>query len=649
MIHPPDPSKTTQPMSRVILTGLAILLVAAGQLWFYSGLAGLWPGVLFSLLGVGCLLWAGARQPAWAEKLAARVAPTPAVVGIGLAIGLAGLASLASLYWERVGRFNYMPILFVWLAGAILYVAALAGRLPSRSELLAWWRAHQTELIVVGLTTLLAAGLRFYQLGDIPRVIDGDEGRIGQYALTANHLPLANPFSLAENFGALYLQLIHAATKLFGQTPFALRLLPALAGTLAVPALYLLARELFGQRVAALAAALLAVAHAHIHFSRIVPVAYIQGTLFVPLELYFFWTGLQQRSRWRLGLGGVILGLHFNFYVGAQIIAGMLVAYLLIAAVACRPLVQHAGRRIAFFWIGTLLVALPMILFSVRHPDLFFERLNADGTFQSGWLMRAMAETGQSAPAILGGRILHAWLSVNFYPARDFYNIDVPLLGMATSAFYVLGLGFALWRTRNPRYLLLNGYFWGTTVAVGVFAVPESADSYRMLAALPAAIALAAIGVDELLKRWGLDAPAHRASRTAVLGALLGGVLLLNVRTYFFDFAGRCRYGLDQQTRFASYLGNHLRLLDRELTVYLLSDDTFRFGTHNSVDFLSDDYVITNLPGPITDQELHSNDVIIAGPSRMDELRTWAAEHSGGALILESDCDSPMLLAYRVP
>ena len=80
---------------------------------------------------------------------------------------------------------------------------------------------------MVGGLTLAAGTLRFYQLGALPRIINGDEGVLGQAALLTDRLPLADPFALSANFGAVYLQLMNLALHLFGQNAFALRLLPA--------------------------------------------------------------------------------------------------------------------------------------------------------------------------------------------------------------------------------------------------------------------------------------------------------------------------------------------------------------------------------------------------------------------------------------
>jgi 4-amino-4-deoxy-L-arabinose transferase-like glycosyltransferase len=582
-------------------------------------------------------------------RLAARTALSAQAVLVGLAIVLSVMATLVDVIWAQLDRTNYWPVIVLWISAALAYASAFLREAPRLGSLRAWLSAHRGELLGIGLITLMAAGLRFFQLGDVPRVIDGDEGRLGQAALQTNLNPLANPFALFENFGGLYMQAISLAIRLFGPTPFALRLMPAIGGALAVPALYLLSRYLFGSRLALLAATLLAWSHAHVHYSRIVAVAYIQETWLIPLELYFFISGLERRSRARLALAGLILGAHLSVYVSAQIMIAFFAVYLLMALWLCRPLVQNAARALWTFWLGVLITALPQVVYAVQNPEQFFSRLNADGTFQSGWLANTMAQTGQSAVTILAGRVAHVFLTLNHYPAIDFYGVRVPLLDVVTGTFFILGIGYALWRTRDPRYLLLNGYFWSLTVAIGIFAIPESADSYRVLVALPAAILLAAVGFREALVVLGLDAPGRRLARSGLVATVLVAALKLNVRTYVFDFAQRCRFGLDMPTRFASYLGNYLRGFQPDHTVYLLSDENTFYGSHVSVDFLSNDFPVTNVPDPAASLSLRPNMTVIAYPDRMDELRAWAAEHPGGTLRWEYDCDQPMLLAYHMP
>lgn len=640
----------TEQAARALMVSAAFALAIAGQVWLFTSPAGLWPGLGLSALALALFVASSVKAlPAWTLALVVRLRLSYSAIMVGAAAILAALTVVVDVAWQRLDQTNYLLVLMLWAGSALTYATAFITRSPRWAEWAAWLRQHRAELIGLGLIALGAAALRFYQLGSIPRVIDGDAGRIGQVALATDQNPLASPFTLYENFGSVYLQSVGAALQVFGQTPFALRLIPALGGTLAVPALYLLGRRLFGVRVALFAALLLALAHAHIHFGRIVSVAYIQGTWLVPLELYFFFSGLEERSAPWLAVGGLILGFHFNIYVSAQIVAAMLVVYTLLALWLCRALIRPAARRLGYFWGGAALTALPMLAYAWRHPADFTARLNTDGTFQSGWLAGAMVETGQSALQILAGRVAHAFLSLNYYPALDFYGIQSPLLDVVTSALFVLGAGYALWRTRDPRFLLLNGYFWSATVAIGVFAIPPSADSYRMLMALPAAILLAAVGLDQIFGIVWLNEPERRWVGIGVSVFVIAAALTFNMRTYFIDFAGRCRYGGDPQTRFASYLGNYLRPLDRETTAYLLSDAVFRYGTHISVDFLSRNFPVTNVADPVTSLNPGPRMVVIASPNRADELQAWASQLSGGHLSRQYDCNNLMLVAYHVP
>jgi 4-amino-4-deoxy-L-arabinose transferase-like glycosyltransferase len=637
-------------LTRALLASIALVLAIAGQITLYATPDGLTPGLVLVALGVLLFVWAGVRPPPfWLVRLVGRSRLSYRAMLIGLSVILSIMATVVAMAFDQLARLNYLPALILWGGSAMAYWAAFAIDRPFKVSWRTWFVSHATELAAIGAVTLIAAALRFYQLGAIPRVINGDEGLVGQAALLARQHPLVNPFTLFENLGGLYLQAINLALSAFGQTPFGLRFVPALGGTLAIPALYLLGRYLFGRRVAFWSACLLAVSHAQIHFSRTVAVAYLQGTWLIPLELYYFASGMEERDKRRLAIGGMILGVHFSVYLGAQVIAGLLLLYLLVAIWLCRPLVRQAGRAMLTFWFGAALIALPQFVYAWRHQGEFLARLNANGTFQSGWLAQKMAETGQNALQILAGRVAHAFLSLNYYPALDFYGTTIPILGPITGALFLLGVGYSLWRMRDRWFLLMNVYLWGGTLAVGVFAIPPSADSYRMLIVLPAAVVLAAVALEELLALLSLHEPGRRAARQVLLSLLILAVLTLNLRAYFIDFAGQCQYGGDPQTRFASYLGNYLRTLDRGAKVYLLSDDVFLYGTHSSVDFLSRGLPVTNWTASVNELKQGTSMAIVAPPSRVDELLDWADNHPGGKLHREYDCDKLMLLAYFFP
>jgi hypothetical protein len=364
------------------------------------------------------------------------------------------------------------------------------------------------------------------------------------------------------------------------------------------------------------------------------------------LELYFLLSGLSRRSSLRTAIAGILLAFHFGVYLDAQIVAAMVLVFMLLALAFLRDFFQPALKQAAVFWGAFLVTVSPSLINSGFNSGGLFERLNSDGTFQSGWLQQAMASSGSSALQILGERVIHAFMSLIYYPAFDFYGSRLPMLSLISASLFLFGLALALLKIRKPGSLLLNGYFWAGTLAVGLFAMPPSADTYRMLIVLPAAFIMAALGLDFALNSFELSRVAYKT----IVVLLVLNLAVFNIWSYFFDFAGQCLYALDSApARFSSYLGNFARTVDREDQIVLLSDEVYFYGSHASVSFLSGNRQIANFQEPIDSLEANSSQVIVATPRRIGELRAWANTHPGGALHFEYDCSQPILLAYAIP
>ena len=121
------------------------------------------------------------------------------------------------------------------------------------------------EIGVLTLLTLAACGLRLLRLDFQP--LWWDEG----YSVWFATHPLGQMLALTAQdiHPPLYYALLRGWTLLLGAGPVALRLLSAVIGTLAIPAVYLAGRRLFGsRRTALLAAALLAINPLHIYYSQ---------------------------------------------------------------------------------------------------------------------------------------------------------------------------------------------------------------------------------------------------------------------------------------------------------------------------------------------------------------------------------------------
>lgn len=561
------------------------------------------------------------------------------------------LAAAASASFMTFTRINYIPVVTVWLLGAVSYVYAFvkSDSAVNINSVLEWVKPRRVEIILILIVMALAAAARFYRLGEVPRVLDGDEGAVGLRAQLTTQGTLANPFASWENFGGLYLQLINLSMNFLGVGALGLRVVPAIAGTLAVPAVYLFARQLGGRRIALIAAVMLAFSHSHIHFSRIASVAYIQDTWLIPLELYFLVSGLEKRESWRTALSGVLLAMHYSIYLTAQIVTGLALIYMILLAVFYRNWFKQRVSQALAFWGGFIVIILPTAYFAYNDPNAFMHRLIQAGTFQSGWLELTMELTGKSAAQILFERAAHAFLSLFYYPALDFYGSSVPMMSMISSVMFLAGLGLALWRIRNPAYLLLNGYLWGSVAAIGIFATPPSADSYRVLMALPAAMTLASLGLNQILEFIGVEPKKTRHAYRFAVSAVLASLIVFNLWTYYADFAGKCRFAENLPGRFASYLGRELKRLKSDQKIYLLSDDLYMYGTHPSTMLLSGNKPAANFRDPVDTLGVVSGETIIAPPSRIEELEIWAQTHPGGQLHYDYDCATTILLSYRIP
>ena len=129
-------------------------------------------------------------------------------------------------------------------------------------RLRAWWLA-------LAALTLLAVGLRLWQLDSAPAGLNVDEAAEGLMALEI--LRGARPVFFSSYTGqeAGYMYLVAAAIAALGQNALAVRLPAALAGVLLVPAVALLTRRAYGPWAALLAAGACCAAPWLQHMNRI--------------------------------------------------------------------------------------------------------------------------------------------------------------------------------------------------------------------------------------------------------------------------------------------------------------------------------------------------------------------------------------------
>ncbi len=541
--------------------------------------------LLLDLAAVG-LLWRLARAVASEKAPLIRFAYlTPRTFAGWGRVGALLVAAAVALAARRYAVPHDFTALFLWwLLAVACFAATLLIPLLRREHGVARFGNHGYTLPLVradwrrddvieryGLAALLLVAflVRAVALGRVPANLGGDEGTQLLDGLRLVARPLGTPFATGwYSVPTMSFLAYGVAMRLFGATIAGGRMLSALVGTLTVLTTFLLARTLGGRRVGWLAALLLAFSHYHIHFSRLAS-NQIFDPLIGTLAIWLVWLALEN-GEWQMandvcsagvspalqqdctclwGLAGFVAGVGWYGYFGARWVTallGLIVAWRML--VEPRFMARH-WRGLALFAGGWLVVVLPLLGWYTLHPSALTERYNAVSIFASGWLEQAIAITGKPASALLLEQLWKSATAFHFtFDPTFWYFPQLPLVDFITGAFMIVGMAAALARVRWPSRAVTLLWFGSTLVmAWGLTENPPS--SQRGLLLIPAAVLLAAWGVEALhsserLRRKKPDrAPAWAGGATILLGALLAATVLFNLGFYFGIYTPRRSYG----------------------------------------------------------------------------------------------------------
>ena len=391
------------------------------------------------------------------------------------------------------------------------------------------WRV---ELVVIAVLSAVALALRFPALGSIPHGLWFDEaqnGLVGQGLLAHGALHSVFIGGFFTQMGALYFYVLGAGLELFGNSIWMLRALPALAGSLAVPLLYLLASRLYGWRVGVAAGGFFAVSAWSITFSRFGLVSMFTVCLDVAVYLCVV-LGLRSGRLGWYGAGGLLLGFALQGYYVAQLVPLVLLLVLLHLAVSGgRRTIGRVRTGAAVFSAGAVLAFLPVATYAAQHPHEYWTRASTASIFSE--------RGGGGLPHPVRTSLRKHLLMFNFQgDLNGRHNLPgSPMLDWLTAAFFFSGLGLCLVRIRSWQYFLPLGWF-AAVLAGGVFTlVFEAPQANRTVENSVVTALLAGIFLGE---GWRVLANGPRRAilaPAAAIGALaaVGGAAAMNVQKYF--------------------------------------------------------------------------------------------------------------------
>ena len=161
----------------------------------------------------------------------------------------------------------------------------------------------------VMVLTIVGGILRFIRVSHPPLLFD----EAAVYTRVAGSLREVAQTLRYDGFTPLHYEMYWLLSRFVRLTPTVMRIIPAIAGTLMIPAMYFLARQMMSKRVATLAAAITCFSAYMLVYSRDAKMymeLWLCATLFVACLLWWMRTGLRVAWLAWVAAGCAMCGLH---------------------------------------------------------------------------------------------------------------------------------------------------------------------------------------------------------------------------------------------------------------------------------------------------------------------------------------------------
>ena len=512
-------------------------------------------------------------------------------------------------------------------------------------------KANHSEVIILLIVLGMAFLLRTLYLTTHPYPWSGDEASIGMEGRRILNGETTNFFdtgwSIQPNWSFIPTAIIE---MILGENILAIRLTSAIAGTLSVWFVYLLARLLFNPSIALMAGAFLATLPYNVHFSRIGVNNVIDGLM----SCLLFWLiakALQKDDARYYYSAGIVGGLCIYTYAGTRLALIIGVLIFLFVIIRQRAYLYSHWKHLITFFAGLVICMAPQAAFFMKYPHIFMGRLGQEGILFNGWLAQRSIQTGQSVAEILINQFTRTTLVFIASPAPgNFLNSPVPYLTILGSIIFLLGMGYSLAYMFETRYFILLIWFWAVILFGGVLTLNPPANT-RLLMTSPVVAIFMALGTSkivEYLEKFRLLP--ERASALVFL-AVVSIVSYQNINFYMGEYRTRM-YFENANGEYAMEASLLARDLGEDYLVYILGSPRvlanfptipFLIPNNERVDFDADDLSTLNLT---PDQKV----AFFAVPESRPLLAEIAQKFPGGerGLVYRKPRPTEILLEYYV-
>lgn len=379
-------------------------------------------------------------------------------------------------------------------------------------------RIHEKRAFQLGLLaviTLLAAGVRFYKLGEWSFWFDEVATLNRTFAYYASLESILDRSQVGFIWTPVSIVFTGQILNLMGTSELAGRLVPALLGVLSIPAIYLCAKRLVGVGTALVSAGILAISPWHLFWSQNARF-YTSLMLFSMLALFSFFYALERDRPALIPLGYGLLFLAISERLTALLVFPMFLVYLLLlyARRLDKTHGYHRKNLILFFAPGFLFVIFELFMLVTSGNSFLQEVVEVFGVNRG------------PSPIRLVYRII--------------LNLGVPITCLAA-----IGGIFLLFSRSRSGIFLVSMAVTPIMVLLAANPVLYTDDRYAFIA-LPAWVILAAVTIREIYARIRLSN--YGAVFVLVLPLLVFSTGIFTDMRYFQSNNG---YRLDWRGAFA--------------------------------------------------------------------------------------------------
>lgn len=540
---------------------LALIALAAAGDPMRRQLLPLWAA---AALAYGFLVWLLLPRFAPLEP-SIESAPGPAA-GWPRPVPLALVLPLAAGAWVRTAGNEFRPgAVPLWLAAVGMWVVAWApGKKAAArgSGAESAGRARPSARVLLALAVIVAAAalVYFHALERTPAnpTSDHAETLLDVQDLLAGKRPIFFIRNTGREPWKFYWLL--GLVELFGLPPdfFTTKVGTVTTALLAIPAMFLLGRELGGDRMGLFAAALLAWSKWPLAMARLgIRVSYV--VLPTAMVLWAVLRYLRKGDRASALWCGLWIGIGLYGYIPFRIVPLFVPVFFALAAFD-RRWRGSRGRLLPDVLLvaaTAALVFLPLLHYAVEQPDHFFGRMAE----RSGDLESASAA---ERLAVFTSNLRNMALAYHWYGDGGWVNFVMrdPFLDPVAGALFLAGLALSLSRTADGslRWLVpVAGLFLLTLPSTLIFQfVHENPSVNRSAAAIPAVFLLCAAPLSYLALGFArVRRPIARAAGWGALAALLALSIAETARRYFVDYHRQYDLLVEHSTEAARAIAAH--------------------------------------------------------------------------------------------